>query len=571
MRFNGFPRHLPWSLAFQLLFLTSTGHAWTEARLTRVDHALKVNADQRTADLETRVRFEVTGGELHGFDLAALPGAVRSADGCFAEKDDGTRLALKTTESGGMTSVLLAGPGVSRGGVTFVLGYRVDLAAAGALVARPDGEWLAWPAPVWDQGMDAMSLTLSLGPGLEPAYDVSAKEDLTIDRDGAGATRFVKYRPSRGYAMTVPIRLSGQPLAAASERPAAPAAIVKAAPADAAKPDRTAIPLFLVPLLGCVMGLQVILRKWRWIHAMHAVSRASVEQALLPSLGFGPRLAVSVVLVLSAVFAQVLFSAAAGVIPIALVPALWMTAPAMNLDLSLQGGVWRPLGEAERTALRLDLRRYRRRRLSLLDASHIAGKIAFGLATAGVAGLAYLVNDFSARTAFIFGLDALLLLVPVWFCGSRDELPPDPLLAGFEALERFSGRLERLVRRSFPGTTDGMWARYVEGRDRPVEVRLRLDPTPADLHGVEVAAEMVRSGNRILASSAVILRVPPNTPIAHDLASSPLASETVLTPDLGEEIVVIRARRSRDHWLVPIRSAFRIVTAAGEGSTPIPS
>jgi len=574
MKRKSIPGHLWVVLVVVFSLVNSVGYSWTESRLASVENLLTVNTDHKTGELVLKARFEVAGGQFHGFSMAPVQGGALVQAESYAEKDDGTRYGLSITEGrDSLLSVLLEkNKGVAKGAVIMVLKYRMDLEAAGALQTKDNARWLDWTAPVWDLGMDSMSLVLSFAGNGEPPYSPEPIPELQADRNADGALRFIKYRPTRYYSLHVPFRLSGaleaQPTAAVSLPKAGKGSPQTASASVSEEPAlglgsliAGALPLVLIPLLGGLIGFQLIMRKRRWIQSMHALSGSSVHHVLVPSLGTRGRMLVSLVLLVSAVLVQVLASAAAGVLPLAVIPALWMTVLPYEFDLRIQGGSWRPLLPEEKKRLSVELRKYRRHRLCLLDLSHAAGKLAFVLGMVGLGILVTLIRSFSGRTAFIFGLDVMLLAVPVWFCGSREELPPDPLLSRFEALEKLSGRIRRMLKRRFPGTTLVMWARYVSGRELPVEVRLRLDPLPPDLRGIEMAAEVIRRNAKISMSGAVILRVTPNTELAESLATSPLASDALLTPDLEEEIIILRGRRSRDPWLKPLASAFEIVSA----------
>ena len=98
------------------------------------------------------------------------------------------------------------------------------------------------------------------------------------------------------------------------------------------------------------------------------------------------------------------------------------------------------------------------------------------------------------------------------------------------------------------------WLR--EDAEGPVEVRLRVQPPPEGLNGIEVAGELLQCGSGYKARTAVILRTEPGTEAARKLAKCPHAVEHHLTPDLQEEIIVLRDRRGRPAGLTPLRTAL---------------
>ncbi|MBW2276267.1 MAG: hypothetical protein JRF63_02175, partial [Deltaproteobacteria bacterium] len=95
-----------------------------------------------------------------------------------------------------------------------------------------------------------------------------------------------------------------------------------------------------------------------------------------------------------------------------------------------------------------------------------------------------------------------------------------------------------------------------------IEVRLRVEPPPIGLRGLEVAGEVVRTGTTTRTRRAAILRLEPGTDNARRLATCPHAAEHHLTPDLKEEVLVLRDRRSpADSGLAPLRGALSMLNA----------
>ena len=89
-------------------------------------------------------------------------------------------------------------------------------------------------------------------------------------------------------------------------------------------------------------------------------------------------------------------------------------------------------------------------------------------------------------------------------------------------------------------------------------MRLRVgQPLPAGVHEIEVASELVRHGQQLRRRSAVVLRLEPGSEIARKLAACPSAAEHHLTPDLRDEVLVLRNRRGKaPEGLAPLRAAL---------------
>jgi hypothetical protein len=166
----------------------------------------------------------------------------------------------------------------------------------------------------------------------------------------------------------------------------------------------------------------------------------------------------------------------------------------------------------------------------------------------------------SALLAWGTVLSGLLLAVPTWFSRVRSELPVDPTLEGFWAIRRWHKPVAHLLGAACPGSAASLWVR--EDGAGPVEVRLRVEPAPAGLRGLELASEIVRAGSTYRMRQAVVLRLEPGTETARRLAALEHAVEHHLSPDLREEIVVLRDRRGAlDSGTAPLREALGALAA----------
>jgi len=565
-----------------VLSFSTTAAAWTSAKLKEVHHKIEMNENDLSALLTTTVKFDVYAGRFHGFDLAPVKGAELDEEAVYAVRDTGEKLGVSITRvRNRYERVWVDGrKGIRRGSVTFVLPYIMRLKAAGIFEKDSGKTWFKWKAPLWEQSMEKMSITILTGR--EPVeYAWVDENEIKIERI-EGGLKLVKHRPVRWYAMTAAVQVSLPQADAASfvNSPAAAAATASGLPlpedplSGATGPRGLNLYNTLIsiasqkaliiysPLFAAFLGFLLALGKWRWLFKRHAEAGVRADFVFLRNTGPNARMFMSVILVFTGVGVQVLVSAAAGVLPLALTAAMWMVSVPKEISLDSPRGQWKPMSEQEKKQLLKRLRAYHLSRMCLLDASQPFGKVAFVIFMAFVGLVVYLINSRSGRAAFIFGLDSVLFMVPVWACGSRKELVPDPLLEGFRDLRRLVAPFGRIAGRWFPGTHGVLWARYLPDGKLPVEVRMRLDPPPPGIRSVELAKQVVRRGTAISMSQAIIIRLAPNTQAARDLAACALADEVYLTPDLEEEVIVLRTRRSRDSWIMPLKTAFRIVFAS---------
>jgi hypothetical protein len=214
--------------------------------------------------------------------------------------------------------------------------------------------------------------------------------------------------------------------------------------------------------------------------------------------------------------------------------------------------------DGDRQAVRRLVRAYHRSRRSLVDVTTLRGATAFVIVLAGVGYAALLARAEWPELAWATVIDALILTVPAWFSNVRAELPVDPTLEGFTALRRWRRTLSRLAGARSPGAEAAFWVR--EDADGPIEIRLRVELPVPGLRGIEVAGEVLRAGSLHRARPAVIMRLEPGTEATRRLATCPHAAEHHLTPDLGEELIVLRNRRGgRNTGLAPLRAALALL------------
>jgi hypothetical protein len=135
----------------------------------------------------------------------------------------------------------------------------------------------------------------------------------------------------------------------------------------------------------------------------------------------------------------------------------------------------------------------------------------------------------------------------------------DTTLEGFHILRKWRKSLSKLLGAKAPGADAAeLWVR--EDDAGPIEVRLRAAVPVEGLNNIEVAGETLRAGSTYKTKTVFVLRLEPGTAVARKLAACPHAAEHHLTPDLQEEIIVLRNRRGRTaSGLTPLRSALSMI------------
>jgi hypothetical protein len=541
--------------------------AWTSARLASVDVTVEM-APSGPSTVITQARFVVSGGEFHGFDLVDLPGMELVPEESKAARDDGRlhNLAFRHFRDG-RTRVVLAGKEkVQRGGISFALVHRIDFTDVHALRLYEGRARFNWTPFVWDEGLDVMRVHIVL-PG--KSRDASINVDSAVSRDyeveiGADKVELTKFRPVRWYQMQMavdfdPALVSNLSVPEKEEPAAVPAAVVGGRnPPLPPGPRYTAV----FPALAVLLGLIALFAKRLHLY------RVSKQLGMVSHFQFFPATALSVRIFLTlaalslGLAAQYMGCLAAGVPALVATAALWMSRRQATVLRLRPGGIWRQMDDEDLTRYRRLARGYRRSRKSLVDITIVRGVVSFLCLLAGIGYVAFWIRESSPQIAWAVVLDGLILAIPAWFSNVRSELPVDPALEGFWTLRKWRKALSRLVGTNKQDAVSLFWVR--EDKQGPVEVRLRVQPPPEGLNGIEVAGEVLLSGSVYKTRTAVILRTEPGTEAARQLAKCPHAVEHHLTPDLEEEIIVLRDRRGRTTGLSPLRTALaQLQTSSG--------
>lgn len=546
------------------LFAGASAQAWTSAEISHVEVRVELDEEGR-ARVQTDARFVVNGGRFHGFDIAELPGAELVPDECQATTDDGNSYPLKLRRlRDGRTRIFLARKqSIKAGGVTFRIVHGLDMKKQGALRRHGDGARLEWTPLVWDHGLEWMRIAFVL-----PSKNAkkAAVPDPVFSKDyivkvGTSSVEFLKHRAPRWYEMSV--ALDTGPDRFASLGPAPPpeldtgtAGAHTAADEISTEPEQPEAPFWatIAPALGMLLGLFALVFKYAHVSRIGRQCGVSPGFVLLRNTPFGARIALTLVAFATAYAAQLSGSISAGIPPVVAGSAIWLVRRAQPTRRPQSGGVWRPLDEEERCSLKRLARAYRSQRSSWFDLSSLRGVLAFGifvLAPTAAALTALRPWPLFGGATIIF---SIIPGVTVWLHAWNAELPQDVFMEQFLALDRRRRALDKLARRVFNGARPALWVR--EGSDGPLEIRVRIDPLPKGVHRLEIAAEPTCCGSMQRTNLNAMIGLEPGSATARRIAGSSLVAEHHLTPDLSEEVVLLRNRRGRRTNLSPLTSAL---------------
>ncbi len=541
--------------------------AWTSARLTSVDVTVEM-AEEGPSTVITQARFVVSGGEFHGFDLVDLPGMTLIPEKSKAARDDG-RLHNVTFRHfrDGRTRVVLAGKEkVKRGGISFALVHQIDFTKVHALRLHEGRARFNWTPFVWDEGLDVMRVHIVLpGTSKDAAINVDSAvaRDYEVHVDG-GKVELTKFRPVRWYQMQVTVDFDPDLVSDLSLPEKSKPAKVLAAVSRGDKKTPPTAPWYvsLFPLVVVLAGLLALFAKRYHLHRVCAQLGLSSQFRFFPGTVLPVRVFLTLAALVLGLTAQHMGCLAAGVPAFVATAALWMSRRQPSVLRLRPGGVWRQMDDEDLARYRRLVRSYRRSRKSFVDITLMRGVVTFLTLLAGIGYLAFYVRESSLQIAWAVVLDGLILAIPAWFSNVRSELPVNATLEGFWTLRKWRKSLARLVGSTKKDAASMFWIR--EDEQGPVEVRLRVQPPPEGLNGIEVAGEVLLSGSAYKTRSAVILRTEPGTEAARQIAKCPQAVEHHLTPDLEEEIIVLRDRRGRTTGLEPLRAALaQLQTSSG--------
>jgi hypothetical protein len=540
-------------------------NAWTSTHLFNVDVTVHV-APNSLSTVITDARFIVEAGHFHGFDLAEMPGGEIDKGACFAYRDDGRRYNVKFKKlRNGRTRVVLADDEeVKRGGITFEIAHRIDFVAEGAIQPHRERARFEWTPLIWNEGIDNMSVFLQLPKtgGGHIAVDRATSRDYVVEV-GDTFVNFIKYRPVKWYAMKLvldfdPRLVSGLPKApegmiSNDDKPPSKGAWT----ASSSPPPLGAMALF--PIAAVLVGFFFLVLKFRHVRSACRHVGLRAIPALLSRTSSMPRVALSAVALTVGLWVQYRGHLAAGIPAVTIAAALFVMRRKEGSLRPRSGGTWREMSDGDIAAYRHLTALYRKGRRSSADITTVRGMLTFVAFTGGLGAAAYTVGLRDTDLSWSGIIDGLILAVPAWFGSIRAELPVSPAFEGFHILTRWQRSLSRLLGAKTPGAkAAALWIR--EDGAGPIEVRLRAAVPVEGVNNLEVAGETVRAGSIYKTRAVFVFRLQPGTPVARKLSACPHAAEHHLTPDLREEIVVLRNRRgSAVSELAPLRTALTML------------
>ncbi len=539
----------------------ATAVAWTSASISDVDVTVEMAA-AGPSRVVTQARFMVAGGQFHGFDLSELPGGRLLEQESRAALDDGRiyPLSFRRLRDGRTRVVLAGGVEVKHGGVNFALVHEVDFIKQGTLRWYEGRARFDWTPLIWDEGLHTMRVQVVLpgessdGPNTVDAA-VTRDYEVKIDRD---RIELIKFRPVRWYPMKVVADFD--PALITSLRPDDDESAVAPVAAPTTPTTKPPVPrhILAMPAMVVILGLIALIFKAYHVRRVYGQLGIDARFRLIPSTGIPTRLGLTVGVAGLGLAAQHVGSLAAGVPAIAVAAALWLIRREQGSLRVRPGGAWRKMDPEDVGMYRRLVRVYRRSRRSVVDITTFGGKVSFAAAVFGLGYIVFTTRSTWPDIGWAAATNGMILAVPSWFASVRAEMPVDVTLEGFAALRKWRRALARLVGAPKSGARPELWVR--EDDEGPIEVRLRVEPPPAGLNGIEVAGEVLRSGTLYRTRTAVVLRIEPGTDIARKLATCSQAAEHHLTPDLQEEIIVLRNRRGRSLGLAPLRAALALLS-----------
>jgi len=305
--------------------------------------------------------------------------------------------------------------------------------------------------------------------------DAAVSRDYQVEVE-TGRVALTKFRPVRWYPMQVvvdfdPSLVEGiAPAIEEHNKAQADTAII----ADRG-PSRPTTPPFIqiLPALVGLVGLLALMLKGVHVRSVYAQLGRRSEYRLLSRTGFAARFFLSAAAVALGVAAEHMGSLAAGVVPLVVASALWLTRGATGGQSVRSGGEWRKMSEEDIIWYRRLLKAYRRSRRSVFDITTPGGVVSFMALMAGLGYVVLTAREIAPRVGTAAAMNGLILAIPAWFSGVAAELPMDPTLEGFATLGRWRRSVTRLVGSRLLGASAHLWVREDSGG--PIEVRLRVE------------------------------------------------------------------------------------------------
>ncbi|WP_394842607.1 hypothetical protein LZC95_36755 [Pendulispora brunnea] len=520
------------------LWLPASGAsaAYREAHATGYDMHARID-DAGVAQFEHAITYRVIAGSLSSIELDGIdPTAVLESQQATITAEDGhTMPGLVTLQppSGDAKDAsirvdVMEKRGLRRGVYVIKLRYHVDLVATNA-ITKDLALWrISWTSPSLPEGIDGERVVFDLpaapteprawrpdAPGAAagaPAGDgIVSTLRRSADRD---ELEIVRLHVARGERVTWGARVDPKAFPAARSTelrpPSTPAAPVSDHLHESAR-------VAFVALVALAFAF-VFAKKAERTSELFAREQ-TIERPLLP-LSRALRTVAAGVFMAACVATQLGGYATWGGIFLACsIFAIAYRAPRVTLRPRGPGS-WSMVREREAFAAAS-------RAGDVFDGSTRKGRITFAMALALVGGGVVLVDRFAGRAAsYTVMLDALVL-VPLFFTGTRAQLPPPVPQASAAWLKSLFGAMKK---HALKAASDGFrivpWARHPLGSEIHDELRLLVLPRTSmpGVIGIEIGATWPCAGDGPYLAPEVLVRV-------HD-ASAAAARLVTLAPEV---------------------------------------
>ncbi|HWL86387.1 MAG TPA: hypothetical protein VNO21_11325 [Polyangiaceae bacterium] len=546
-----------------VLSASQASAAYREAHATGYDMHARVD-ETGVAQMEHAVTYHVTAGSLSSVDLVGVEPSVSVDSEVVITAEDGRTIAGHATLQPGYKSAAASGgpppdpksgakdasihidvlekKGLRRGIYIFKLRYRLDLVAEKA-ISKDLALWrIAWTSPALPEGIDGERVVFDLPAApTEPRAVRSDAGSETAGADGIVSTlrrsadrdelEIVRLHVPQGERVTWGARVDPKAFPAVRAPELRPPPL----PAPPA-PDRLrdGMHLALVGVFGVAFAL-LVAKKTARVSVLFARERmmtevrrsrrptCNPERPLLP-VPRAPRVALAGGSMAACVALQMGGSATWGALFLVCAMAAAAHRAPRVVSPPRGPGSWSMLREREafappRPSSPMDV----------LDASTHAGKVLFGLLAAAAAAGGYLTSRgvpvFGRTTVDLCLLD-LLVLVPIFFTGTRAQLPPSSPHASSPWLKSLFVAMKKRAL-SLPSANAFRivpWARHPVGSEAHDELRLLVLPRASmpGVIGIEIGGTWPGTESGSYLSPELLVRV-------HD-ASAAAAKLLALAP-----------------------------------------
>ncbi len=411
--------------------LAATAHAggWTEAHQTSDDVRITVEPDG-TALVQHHLRYRVVAGRFKSFEIAGIhqsaelsPETVIVSEKATAE-EIAAHVEPVTKTPGTIKIAIDEGKGLTRGGYTFDVKYKLDLVATKLLV-RDGGMWkLTWTAPPAPEGHDGARVTFDLPSApTEPRLAAGPEGSTTLatlrralERD---ELELVRAHVPRGDAIAWSARVDPKafPKVTSPELRPPPAPPAAAPSFVAAHLAHGVVALGFALVAG---GLAVLLRTKRSFVKRAAKAEGARSRSLIElPWGLAP---FAYGIATAAGAACLLWSNAIAGALLLVVAILLAAHRATYLPAKARGpGVWKPISDAR--AL-LPAKREPARG-DVLDLSTNKGRIVLAAVALAIALTSWLLRTRVPGIVVVLPLASSVLL-PIFATGMRADLPARP-------------------------------------------------------------------------------------------------------------------------------------------------